>query len=44
MSLFEFIKENIKFIKNNYTDFYSFSSNLIIYQIKYNYLLNNLSL
>ena len=44
MSLFVFIKENIKLIKENYTDFYSFSPNLIIYQIKFNYLLNNLSL
>ena len=37
MSLFIFTKENFELIKENYTDSYSLSSNLIIYQIVYFY-------
>ena len=44
MSLFVFTKENFELTKKNYTDSYSLSLNLIIYQIKFNYLSNNLSL
>ena len=44
MSLFVFTKKNFELIKENYIDFYSFASNLIIYQIKFNYLSNSLSL
>ena len=44
MSLFVFITKNFKLIKENYPDFYSLSSNLIIYQMKFNYLSNSLSL
>ena len=44
MSLFVFTKESFELIKENYTDSYSLSSNLIIYQMKYNYLSNSLSL
>ena len=35
MSLFVFTKENFKLTKENYTDSYSLSQNLIIYQIVY---------
>ena len=44
MLLFAFIKENFELTKENYTDSYSLSSNLIIYQMKFNYLSNSLSL
>ena len=44
MSLFVFTKKNFELTKENYTDSYSLSSNLIIYQMKFNYLSNNLSL
>ena len=44
MLLFAFMKENFELIEENYTDSYSLSSNLIIYQMKFNYLLNSLSL
>ena len=44
MLLFSFMKENFELIEENYTDSYSLSSNLIIYQMKFNYLLNSLSL
>ena len=37
MSLFVFTKENFELTKDNYTDSYSLSSNLIIYQIVYLY-------
>ena len=37
MSLFVFTKENFELTKENYTDSYSLSSNLIIYQIVYLY-------
>ena len=33
---FELIKENFELTKENYTDSYSLSSNLIIYQMKFN--------
>ena len=35
MSLFVFTKENFELTKDNYTDSYSLSPNLIIYQIVY---------
>ena len=44
MSLFVFTKENFELTKENYTGSYSFSSNLIICQMKFNYLSNSLSL
>ena len=44
MLLFVFTKENSELTKENYTDSYSLSPNLIIYQIKFNYLSNSLSL
>ena len=44
MSLFVFTKENSELTKENYIDSYSLSPNLIIYQIKFNYLSNSLSL
>ena len=43
MSLFVFTKENFELTKDNYTDSYSLSPNLIIYQMKFNYLSNSLS-
>ena len=42
MSLFVFTKENFELTKEN--DSYSLSLNLIIYQMKFNYLSNSLSL
>ena len=44
MSLFVFTKENFELKKENYTDSYFLSSNLIICQMKFNYLSNSLSL
>ena len=44
MSLFVFTKENSGLTKENYADSYSLSPNLIIYQMKFNYLSNSLSL
>ena len=44
MSLFVFTKNNFELIKENYTVFYSLSSNVILYQMKFNYLSNSLSL
>ena len=42
MSLFVFTKENFELTKENYTDSCSLSSNLIIYQMKFNYLSNEI--
>ena len=44
MSLFVFTKENSELTKENCIDSYSLSPNLIIYQMKFNYLSNSLSL
>ena len=44
MSLLVFTKENSELTKENCTNSYSLSPNLIIYQMEFSYLSNGLSL